>query len=142
MMTIRIIEIIMQDGDDHIWSNLALFMVRHPAPDRVLAFLRGRLQAKPENPLNYIQALGEAKDRSAIEILQTYFYQFRPAAETERLGGVLLEAWNSPSRHFLICCDALGKVTGSDVYKNDLRTYLDHPNPRIRWQARRALGLQ
>ena len=137
----RIIEIIMQDGDDHIWSNLALFMVRYPEPDRVLGFLRERLQAKPENPFNYIQALGEARDRAAIEILQTYFDEFRPGAETERLGGASLESWNSPSWRFLICCEALWKVTGSDVYENDLRTYLDHPNPGIRRKASDALGM-
>lgn len=135
----RIVQIIMQDGDDHIWSNLALFMVRHPKPDRVLRFLRGRLQAKPENPFNYIQALGEAKDRAAIEILQTYFDEFRPGAETERLSGALLESWNSPSRRFLICCEALWKATGSVVYENDLRTYLGHPNPGIRRRASDAL---
>ena len=138
----RIIEMIMRDGDDHIWSNLALFMVRHPEPDQVLGFIRGRLQAKPENPFNYIQALGEAKDRAAIEILQTYFDEFRAGAETERLNGALLESWNSLSWRFLICCEALWKVTGSDVYKNDLRTYLDHPNPGIRRKASDALGLR
>lgn len=138
----QIVEIIMQDGDDHIWSNLALFMIRHPAPDRVLAFLRARLEAKPENPVNYIQALGEAKDHAAIQILQTYFDQVRPAAETERLAGASLEPWGSPSWRFLICCEALWKVSGSDVYENELRTYVDHPNPSIRRKAADALGPQ
>jgi hypothetical protein len=50
------------------------------------------LQAKPENPFNYIQALGEAKDRASIEVLQTYFAEFRAGAETEKLGRALLES--------------------------------------------------
>jgi hypothetical protein len=138
----RIIDMIMRDGDDHIWSNLALFMIRHPVQSRVLAFFRARLEARPENPFNYIQALGEAKDREAEPVLRTYFDQFRPAAETERLSGVSLDDWNSPGWRFLTCCEALWKVTGSDAYENDLRTYVHHPNSQIRWKASHALGLQ
>jgi hypothetical protein len=140
----RIVDMIMQDGDDHIWSSLALFMIRHPEQTRVLGFLRSRLEAKTEHPWNYIQALGEAKDVAAVPILRSYFDQFRVAAETERLAGVSLEPSDGPgpSWRFLICCEALWNITALDEYGNDLRTYLDHPNASIRGMARRSLDIQ
>jgi hypothetical protein len=138
----RIVDMIMQDGDEHIWSNLALFMIRCQDRSRVLAFLRARLEAKPENPFNYIQALGEAIDLDAVPIIRSYFDQFRATAETDRLGGLSLDAWDSPGRRFLICCEALWKITVSDEYANEIRTYLQHPNPRIRTMAAQALAAQ
>src|ERR1700721_707607 len=50
----RIVNTIMRDGDDHIWSNLALFMIRHPQQSTVLAFLRERLPKKQDNQINNI----------------------------------------------------------------------------------------
>jgi len=138
----QIVEKIMQDGDDRVWSGLALFMIRHPERERVLAFLRARLKAKPEHPFNYIQALGEAEDPEALPIIRSYFDEFRSNAETERLSGALYEPWNSPGWSFLICCEALWKITNSSEYLSDLRNYQNHPNSSLRNQATRALEVQ
>jgi len=66
----EILEIIMNDGNDHIWSSCALAMLRHPDRNRAVEFLieRVRCTKSERPPLNYTQALGIAGDRRAVEV--------------------------------------------------------------------------
>jgi hypothetical protein len=132
----RNINLIMRDGDDHIWSSLALFMLRHPQQRRVLAFFRERLQTELENPFNYMQALGLARDLAAVPILRRYFDELRTAVETEER----TEGWPNPAWRFLNCCEALWKITDLEEYAREIRKYLEHPDSRVRRQAENALG--
>lgn len=51
----QIVNLIMRDGDEHVWNCLATFVVtRHPERDRVLSFIRDRLEKSPDGPANYI----------------------------------------------------------------------------------------
>jgi hypothetical protein len=45
-----ITDLIVNDGDDYLWSALAQLMLRHPQREKVLGFLRGRVQNYRENP--------------------------------------------------------------------------------------------
>jgi hypothetical protein len=41
----QIVNLIMRDGDEHVWNYLATFVViRHPERDKVLSFIRDRLE--------------------------------------------------------------------------------------------------
>jgi hypothetical protein len=63
----EVLEIIMQDGSDLIWSSCALAMLKHPDRNRAVEFLieRVRLCESGHPPLNYMQALGLAGDPRA-----------------------------------------------------------------------------
>jgi hypothetical protein len=58
----EILEIIMNDGNDHIWSCCTLAMLKHPDRNRAVEFLIDRVQRSESEhpPLNYMQALGMA----------------------------------------------------------------------------------
>jgi hypothetical protein len=71
----EILEIIMSDGNDHIWSNCALAMLKHPDRSRAVEFLIERVQRSGSErpPLNYMQALGIAGDRRAVAVMRPYY---------------------------------------------------------------------
>ena len=138
----QIVNVILQNGDDQIWSTLALFMIRHPQRSRVVAFLRERLQAKTANPFNYMQALAESKDIDAVPILRSYLDEFSAAVEGDELNDIPFSDWRNPIWRFLNCCSALWKITGIDEYSSSIRKYLHHPDPNVRSQARHALDFE
>lgn len=70
----EILEIIMHDGNDRLWEHCAQAFLRHPDRDGTVTFLIRRLEQQTDDePLNYIQALGLAKDRRATPAITTYY---------------------------------------------------------------------
>jgi len=87
----EILEIIMADGDDRIWSSCALAMLKHPDRNRVVEFLVERVQRNESDdhpPLNYMQALGMAADRRAVPAIRPYYDKYRQAMEAEATTGI------------------------------------------------------
>ena len=138
----ELLEIIMQDGNDRIWQSCALAFLRHPDRDRVVGFLIKRLEEYTDDePLNYIQALGLAKDKRATPAIKPYFDKYQRAVETEVENGVPEDVVFGPIRYhaYFVASGALLKIDGSPEYERAIRKYLDHSNKRVRWWAERAL---
>jgi hypothetical protein len=136
----QIVNLIMEDGDERVWNCLATFVViRHPQRDRVLSFIRDKLEKNPDNPDNYIQALGIAKDLFATPILLPYYEEYRKAAQAvpQREHASAKDVW--PIAKYLGCSRALWKITGSEAYADQIRGYLKHPDSQVRWWAEHAL---
>jgi hypothetical protein len=137
----RIVNLIMNDGDEHVWCRLATFVVtRHPQRDRVLSFVRDKLARSPNNPDNYIQALGIAKDQRAVPILLPYHEEYCKAARAvpQREDQSIQDI--APIAKFIWCSKALWKITDSEAYANHIRAYLKHPHSQARWWAEHALA--
>ena len=142
----EILEIIMNDGNDHIWSSCALAMLRHPDRNRAVAFLIERARTiKPERPpLNYLQALGIAGDRRAVAAIRPYYDEYREAMAAESATEAPEDVFFGPIPYFefLSIAGDLFKIEGSKEYEDAIRKYLDHPKEQVRYWAERALGVE
>jgi hypothetical protein len=142
----EILEIIMNDGNDHIWSCCALAMLKHPDRNRAVEFLIDRVQRSESEhpPLNYMQALGMAGDRRALAAIRTYYDKYHKAMEAEAVTGVPDDVFFGPIPYhaFLSIAGDLFKIEGSDEYEQAVRKYFDHPNEQVRWWAEHALGVE
>jgi hypothetical protein len=138
----ELLEIIMQDGNDRIWGSCALAFLRHPDRERVVTFLISRLENGTEDePLNYIQVLGIAKDKRATSAIRAYFDNYQKSVETEAENGVPEDVVFGPIPYhaYFVASGALWKIDGSPEYEMAIRKYLDHSNKQVRWWAERAL---
>ncbi len=142
----EILEIIMRDGDDHIWSSCALAMLRHPDRNRVAEFLIGRVRGNTSErpPLNYMQALAMAGEKRAVPVIRPYYVKYLKAMEAERAMGVPDNVFFGPIPYFqfLSIAGDLLKIDGSDEYEQAIRRYLDHPKEQVRYWAEYSLGVE
>jgi hypothetical protein len=142
----EILEIIMNDGDDHIWSSCALAVLRHSDRNRAVEFLMERLvRCGPDfSPLNYAQALGIAGDRRAAAVILPYYNKYLKAMEAEAVTGVPDNVFFGPIPYnaFLSIAGDLFKIEGSEEYEQAIRKYFDHPNEQVRYWAEHALGTE
>jgi hypothetical protein len=136
-----IIGLIMNDGDDYLSSALAQFMLRHSQRDKILGFLRERVQNYRENPANYIQALALAKDKDAVPLLTPFLTEYRRGAEkvTENESAPFEQV--VPIAKYIWCCQALWQITGSQDYESEIRKYTVHPHNNVRTWAKTALAV-
>ncbi len=142
----EILEIIMNDGDDHVWSCCALAMLRHPDRNRAVEFLIDRVRQSDSEPapLNYMQALGLLGDRRAVAVIRPYYEKYRKAMEAEAVTGVPEDAFRGPIPYhaFLAIAGDLYKIEKSNEYEQAIRKYFDHPKEQVRWWAEHALGVE
>jgi hypothetical protein len=142
----EILEIIMNGGNDRLWSSCALAMLRHPDRNRVVEFLIERMQnAQSERPpLNYMQALGMAKDRRAVPSIRPYYDRYLKAMDAEAVTGIPDDLNWGPIPYFPFLCIAgcLYQIEGSSEYEQAIRKYFDHPKEQVRWWAEHALGIE
>jgi hypothetical protein len=142
----EILEIVMNDGDDRIWSICALAMLRHPDRNRVVEFLIDRVQHSQSEcpPLNYMQALGMAKDARAVASIRPYYDQYLKAMEAETVTGIPDDLYRGPVPYFPFLCIAgsLYQIESSSEYEQAIRKYFDHPKEQVRWWAEYALGVE
>lgn len=142
----EILEIIMNDGDDRIWSSCALAMLRHPDRNRAVEFLIARVQQTESErpPLNYMQALGMAKDARAVASIRPYYDHYLKAMEVEAVTGIPDDLSRGPVPYFSFLCIAgsLYQIEGSSEYEHAIRKYFDHPKEQVRWWAEYALGVE
>jgi hypothetical protein len=141
-----ILDVIMNDGDDDIWSGCALTMLRHTNRNKVVEFLiqRVRLSESEKPPVNYIQALGMAADRRATEVIRPYYDRLSRAMEKETDIGVPDDIFWGPIPYFPYLCVAgdLFRIEGAKEYEQAIQKYFDHPKEQVRWWAEHALGIE
>lgn|SRR5215469_198070 len=143
----EILEMIMSDGSDLIWSSCALAMLRHADRNRVVEFLIERVQHWADighPPLNYMQALGMAGDQRGVAVIQPYYQEYRKRMEAEKETGIPDDVFFGPIPYhaFLSICGDLFKITGSKEYEDAARKYFDHPKEQVRWWAEHALKIE
>ena len=143
----EILEVIMQDGSDVIWSSCALAMLRHPDRKRAVEFLIERTEHCKESehpPLNYIQALGLIGDQRATSVIRPYYDKYLKAMEMEAVTGVPANVIFGPIPYhaFLSIAGDLFKITRSEEYEQAVRKYFDHPNEQVRWWAEHSIDVQ
>lgn len=140
----EILEIIMQDGSDLIWSSCALAMLKHPDRNRAVEFLIERVRCceTEHQPLNYMQALGLAGDPRAVPVIQPYYEKYLKAMEAETITGVPDDVFFGPVPYhaFLATAGVLFKIAHSQDYERAIRKYLDHPSEQVRWWAEHAMN--
>jgi hypothetical protein len=139
----RIIEIILEDGEEVIWIALALFMLQHPNRERIINFMIARIEAQPQECRNFIQALGIAKAQGAVPLLRGRLQVLGKALEAEHRDGIPADVVFGPIPYsaYLVCCNALWQITGSKEYEDILRNYLGHPSSQVRSWAGNHLGV-
>ena len=143
----EILEMIMTDGSDLIWSGCALAMLKHPDRNRAVDFLIGRVQHWADSrhpPLNYMQALGMAGDQRGVAVIQPYYEEYRKRMEAEKETGTPDDVFRGPIPYhaFLAICGDLFKITGSKEYEDAARKYFDHRKEQVRWWAEHALEIE
>jgi hypothetical protein len=142
----EILEVIMNDGNDHIWSSCALALLKHPDRNRAVEFLiarvQGRESARP--PLNYIQALGIAGDRRAVAVIRPYYDKYLKAMEAKAATGVPDDVFWGPIPYhaFLSIAGDLFKIERSNEYEQAIRKYFEHPHEQVRYWAEHALEVE
>jgi len=142
----EILEMIMNDGNDRIWSNCALAMLKHPDRNRAVGFLIERVQRSDSEhpPLNYMQALGMAGDRRAVPVMRPFYDKYRKAMDQEAETGIPDNLFFGPIPYhaFLSIAGDLFKIERSKEYAEAIRKYFDHPKEQVRWWAEHALGTE
>jgi hypothetical protein len=142
----EILEIIMEVGNDKLWTSCTFAFTRHPDRDRAVSFLVERLQNYEggNEPLNYFQALGILKDSRAARAIRPYYEKYRKAVETETAMGVPDDVVFGPIPYFqyLCACGAMVKVDGSPEYEQAIRKYFDHPSEQVRYWAEHVLEIE
>jgi hypothetical protein len=142
----QMLEILMELGDDYIWRNCSLAFLNHPDRQRIVSFLLDRVQnfEPHDEPLNYIQALGLAKDRRATPVIRPFYDRLRAALEAEKAIGVPENVSFGPIPYhaYFATCAALLQIEGTEEYAEAIRKYLDHPNEQVRYWAEYSLGIE
>ena len=142
----EILEIVMGDGNDRLWTSCSFAFPRHPDRDRVVSFLVERLEKldSKNSPLNYFQALGIMKDRRGAAAIRPYYERYREGVQAEGVTRVPDDVVFGPIPYFpyLCACGALVKLDGAPEYEQAIRKYFDHPNEQVRWWAEYALGVE
>jgi len=141
-----ILEIIMRDGNDFIWSSCALAMLKHHDRNRAIEFLIERVERSESNhpPLNYTQALGLAGDPRAVKVIRPHYEKYLKATEGEDVRGVPDDVFFGPVPYhaFLAIAGDLYRITHSEEYKHAIHKYFDHPSEQVRYWAEHALDLE
>ena len=142
----EILEIIMRDGSDLIWSSCALAMLKHQDRNRAVEFLIERVEQSQckHPPLNYMQALGFAGDPRAVTVIRPYYEKYLKAMEAEKVTGVPDDVFFGPVPYhaFLAIAGELFKITHSEEYEQAIRKYFDHSSEQVRWWAEHALDVE
>lgn len=142
----KILEIIMADGDDHVWQSCTQAFLKYPDRSRAVSFLVERvLHCDPEyNPLNYFQVLGMAKDKRAVPAILPFYEKFKRIVDSEPVLGVQEDVFRGPIPYFpyLVAAGALFKITGEPEYEQSIRKFFDHANEQVRYWAEHELGVE
>lgn len=137
----KILELLLDEGDDLICGALAQPMLRISQKERATQLMIARLRSGSDYPENYIQALGLAKATEAVPAILPYYRQYREAVEIEKTTGVPedLICGPIPYSRYIWCCEALWRITGAQEYANNIRGFLTHSHEQVRRWAEMAL---
>lgn len=130
----RILNIIMERGDEVTWSNIASVLARHTDRGRVLSFLRDRIQEQHTGLANLFQTAETLGDKSSVPLLLEKYHGYRNI-------GLSPECSDQRSCvDYLACCKALWKLTGSAQYRKAIEEFIDTESKLLRDTAKRLLG--
>ena len=142
----EILEIIMSDGDDQIWQCCTQAFLKHPDRNRVVNFLVDRLlhYSLDNEPLNYFQVLGMAKDERAVPAILPFYQRYKRVVDSEPMLGVQEDVFRGPIPYFpyLTAAGALFKITGSPEYEQAIRKFFDHQKEQVRYWAEHELEVE
>lgn len=130
----EILDFLMEVGEPFIWMEIALRLLDHRDKDRVLAFLLERIGDDYEHKGNFFQALGLMKDPRALPVLRTKFDSYR-----ERLAASPAKVPPDEYRQYIICCQALWRISGSVEYKRIIEDALESQDELARRTAELVL---
>jgi hypothetical protein len=130
----RILNIMMERGDEFTWSELAGVLTRHSDRARVSAFLRKRAGEQPTLVANYYQALETLSDKEAVPVLVKRYEEYRSGGGTPDL------ADRARCLDYLTCCRTLWKLTGTSRYRRAIEEHVNAPSKFLRDLAGRLLG--
>lgn len=131
----RILNVMMERGDEVIWRNLASVLTRHSDRGRVLTFLRKRAGQQATLVANYYQALETLDDKEAVQILARRYEAYRAGG-----GDVPNMAEEALAVDYLTCCRALWKLTGTARYRRAIEEHVNSSSTFLRDLAMRLLG--
>jgi hypothetical protein len=123
----RLLDFLMNSDNERILESIAISLTRHSKKQRACDFLIHRLRSSSGAKANYAHALGILGNSSAVPALRTLHDELDASISKRQddvdVGTVL---------DFVSCCSALNKIEGSSVYKDEIRSFLNHPNQVIR----------
>jgi hypothetical protein len=132
----KILEFLMAKGGEPAWSTIASCLsLHHSNKKMVLNFLLERLKSGSEPKSNFIQALYVLGNLAAVPSLHEVHDRL-----SEKIKQAHGEACDWTIRDFLTCCEALVYLEGTESYRDEIRSYLSHPNQLIRIKAQMALA--
>jgi hypothetical protein len=131
----ELLEFLMAEGNEPVWSTMALFLTRYSNRRVILGFLLKRLCSGTEPKANFIQALYVLGDAAALPSLHEL--HDRLTLETESVE-VQEDRWKICD--LLKCCEALAYLEKTERYQDEIRRFLAHSDESIRIQAQIALA--
>lgn len=127
----KLLDFIMREGDELIFSSIASVLTRHRDTHRVAAFICERI-AKQAQPLaNFYQAIEKLAYTQCIPQLLVKLKSLENAGVNPLGDNKLL------SIDFLYCCRALWKLTGSVQYFNKIKEFTQSTDEIVRGAAKR-----
>jgi hypothetical protein len=133
----RLLEFLMQEGDEIIWATIAVMLVRHRNRELVIKFLMERIVESPSPKANFYQAAELIGDLRFAEVLEKEFRK-----SSSRLGSTPRPN-RGPSHEyleFLRLCHVLWTITGRSDYKEKIESLSDHPSELVRKRVRMHLS--
>jgi hypothetical protein len=132
----EILEFLMAEGNEAVWSTIALCLTRHSDQKVILNFLLERLRSGTEAKANFIQALYVLGDLAALPALHRLHDGLSERVKAPPGGDI--DEWTV--NDFLRCCEALAYLEKDERYQDEIRPFLNHPDPFVRLHAQNALA--
>jgi hypothetical protein len=130
----RVLNIVMEKGDDVTWNNIVSTLTRHGDKERVTAFVRTRIEKQSPPLANFYQAVETLGDAQAIHQLQEKYQSYLDSGVTpetkDRVSGI----------DYLTCCRTLWKLTGSSEYKRSIDRFLTASDDVLKQCAARLVS--
>ena len=128
----RILNVVMEMGDELAWANIVSVLTRHPDRNRVVAFIRDRLEKQSPPLANFYQAIETIGDQGSIPLLLGKYEQYLRSGVSPKSRDWVV------CIDYLTCCRTLWKLTSLQEYKIALEGYLKADDKLVRDSAKRV----
>jgi|SRR5579864_183559 len=129
----KILDFVIANGDDVVWSSIASVLTRHTDRQRISAFLRNRIEEQEPPLANFFQAAEILKDTEAIPQLKKKYLQYQEAGVTSQYGDRV------SCIDLLSCSRALWTLTHSAEFGHTIEQFLDARDEIVRNFAKHCL---
>ena len=123
----EILDFIIHNGDELLWSSIASCLTRHSNKKMVLRFLTDRLSSRLESRANFLHALSMLGDREAIPAVKVL--HDRLAIDLFKQGA---RANDWLILDFVVSCSTLNTLEDTKAYCQEIEPFLNHPNEHVR----------